>query len=333
MKALQITGYGKDIRNHLKIAEVKKPKAKAGEVLIEVHAASINPIDYKIVHGLMKIVEKLDFPAPIGFDVSGTIVSVGKGVQNFKEGDEVFSRVGAAGTLAEFVAVDATLIAPKPHNFSHEEAASIPLVGLTTLQTIKSAMKANPGQKILIHAGSGGVGSFAIQYAKALELNVATTTSTKNVEWVKALGADQVIDYKKENYLELLKDLDYVYDTLGGQYTIDSFKILKTGGKTVSIAGPPDQEFSKNFGLNPIFKFFIWLGNRKVYRAAKAKSNAYQFLFLKPSGEQLDEIRKLIEDGKIKAIIDKKFSLDESIDALEYLQSGRTKGKVVVTVK
>lgn len=333
MKTLQITGYG-DIKDNLAIMDMPKSKPDDNEVLIEVHAAGINPIDYKIIGGALKQISSLEFPASIGFDVSGVIVEKGKDVSNYSIGDEVYSRVssGKAGTYAEYIAVDSSLIAKKPRNLSFVEASGIPLVGETTVQAFEIS-QLKEGDKVLIHAGSGGIGTFAIQYAKTKGAFVYTTTSTANVEWVKTLGADRVIDYKKENYLEIVKDIDVVYDTLGGQYTVDAFKVIKQGGFVVSISGDMDGVTARQMGLNGLIRGILALKRKKITKAQKEKKASYRFLLMNPSGKQLEEISKLVEENSIKPVVDKTFSLEEGIEALEYQQSGRAKGKIIFKVK
>ena len=333
MKALQIIGYG-DVEKQLKVNNIDKPKVSDNKVLIEVHGASVNPIDYKIVQGALKQLNKLEFPAPIGFDVAGEIVEVGRNVKDFKVGDQVYSRVptNEPGSIAEYIAVDSTVVTLKPQNVSYNEAAGFPLVGLTTIQAFNWA-KLKKGDKVLIHAGSGGIGTFAIQYAKSQGAFVYTTTSTKNVKWVKELGADVVIDYKKENYLDVVKDVDIVYDTLGGGYTDDAFKVIKVGGSVASLVGAIDKETAVELGLNPVFRFVLSLGAKKVMKASKSKEARYKMILMSPNKEQLDKITTLVQDGKIKPIIDKTFSLDKAIDALLYQKSGRAKGKIIVQVR
>ncbi|SFC36533.1 NADP-dependent oxidoreductase [Kaistella jeonii] len=223
MKALQIKGYG-DIESNLAFNEIEKPTINDNQVLIEVFVASTNPIDYKIIEGLLKQVIKLNFPTGIGYDLAGVVREKGKNVFGLKVGDEVFSSVPqkSRGSFAEFIAVDENMVCLKPKNLNFEEVAALPMVGLTTIQAFERG-NLKSGDKILIHAGSGGIGSFAIQYAKSIGAFVYTTTSTPNISWVKELGADRVIDYKTENYLDIVKDIDFVYDTLGGKYTVDAF--------------------------------------------------------------------------------------------------------------
>ncbi|MFA9389913.1 MAG: NADP-dependent oxidoreductase [Prolixibacteraceae bacterium] len=334
MKALKITGYG-NLVNHLEFQNCPLPVVHQNDVLIEVHAASINPIDYKTVKGAARIISKLHFPAPIGFDVSGVIVDKGSTVTQFKLGDEVFARVGGdrPGTLAELIAVDASFIALKPTSVSHEEAASIPLVGLTTLQAFQMAgLKA--GQKVLIHAGSGGIGSFAVQLAKNIGAEVYTTTSTKNVEWVKALGADRVFDYKTENYLDEISEVDFIYDTIGGEHTRNAFKIVKSGGAVINLTGPViDRQSQIELGLSPLLRPVFAVMGLGIKSSIRKKKALYRFFLMEPNGAQLHQIAKLMEDGKIKAIIDSVYPFDKAIDALLYLELGHARGKVIVKVK
>lgn len=333
MQTLQITGYG-EIKNNVAFAEVERPIIKDHQVLIEIHSAALNPIDYKIIEGHLKAVIKLKFPAPIGFDVAGIVVEKGSKVKHLNVGDEVFSRVptDAPGTIAEFIAVDSAVVSLKPSNLSFSEAASLPLVGLTTIQSFdKVGLKA--GDKVLIHAGSGGIGTFAIQYAKSKGAYVYTTTSTKNVGWVKALDADRVIDYKTENYFDIVKNIDIVYETLGGAYTTDAFKVIKNGGKVVSLAGDIDDETAKELGLNGLIRFILSLKRRKITKLVKQKSAYYKYLAMKANGEQLKDIKTLVEANLIKPVIDKTFDFSDAIDALVYQQSGRAKGKVVIKMK
>lgn len=326
MKALQIVKYG-DIKEGLSLNEVKKPSPKAKDILIEVKAASLNPIDYKIVEGHLKDMLPLKLPCTIGFDVSGVVVEKGEDVSNFEIGDEVYSRVPQEqmGTVAEFVAVNSDLVAKKPENVSFEEASGLPLIGLTAIQALERVgLKEN--DRILIHAGSGGVGSFAIQYAKTKGAIVYTTTSTKNVAWVKALGADRVIDYKTEDYKEVANNLDIVLDTLGGDYTFDAFEIIKEGGRVSTIAGPPDEETAKHMGMGD-YKL-----PEKLSKLIKEKSAVYKLTWMQPNGEQLSAITEMVENGDIKPIVDLIYSFEDGIDAYEYLATGRAQGKVIISL-
>ena len=269
----------------------------------------------------------IPLPSTLAYDVSGIVVEKGEEASNIEIGDLVYSRVPQEqmGTVAEFVAVSSIAVSKKPGNISFEEAASLPLAGLTALQSLESVgIKEN--DKVLIHAGSGGVGSFAIQYAKAKGAYVYTTTSTNNVMWVKELGADRVIDYKTEDYKAIVKDTDIVFDTLGKNYTLEAFEIIKQGGKVVSVAGPLDEESAKMFGMAD-YKL-----PEELAKVSSAKGASYKYVFMHPNGVHLNEIKTLVEDEKIKPVIDKVYSFSESIEAFTHLASGRAKGKIVITM-
>jgi NADPH:quinone reductase-like Zn-dependent oxidoreductase len=326
MKALQVIKYG-DLKDSLVVNEVNKPTPQATDVLIAVKAAAINPIDKSIVLGNLQGLLPIAMPSTVAYDVSGVVVEKGNQVSNFEIGDLVYARVPQEqmGTLAEYVAVASTAVSKKPGNSSFEEAASIPLAGLTALQSLEYAgIKEN--DNVFIHAGSGGVGSLAIQYAKAKGAYVITTTSTSNVEWVKALGADVVIDYKTEDYKTIVKDADIVLDTLGQNYTAEAFEVIKPGGKVVSVVGPLDEDTAKLFGMAD-YKLPEELSNLST-----AKNAEYKFIFMHPNGAHLEQLKTLIEDEKIKPIIDKVYSFEDSLVAFEHLATGRAKGKIVIKV-
>lgn len=327
MKALQLVKYG-EFNDSLAFNEVDKPTIQAKDVLIEVKAAAINPIDKLIILGNLQGVVPISFPSTMAYDVSGTIVEKGDDVSNFEIGDLVYSRVPQEqmGTIADYVAVTSVAVSKKPENISFEEAASLPLAGLTALQSLEYAgIKEN--DKVLIHAGSGGVGSFAIQYAKAKGAYVYTTTSTNNVKWVKALGADRVIDYKTEDYKTIVKDVDVVFDTLGQNYTLEAFQVIKQGGKVVSVVGPLDEEIAKMFGMAD-YKL-----PEELAQLISAKDATYKYIFMHPNGAHLGEIKSLVEAKKIKPIIDKVYPFSKSIEAFTHLASGRAKGKIVINIR
>jgi len=307
MKAAIINEYG----TPLEIADIPQPALLADSVLIEVHAASVNPVDSFVHAGYLKEMMPIIFPFTMGFDVSGVVVEVGEQVSKFKKGDEVFSRPNGmqAGTIAEYAVINAEELAIKPANISHQEAASIPLVGLTAWQAIVTKGNLQKGQKILIHAGSGGVGTLAIQMAKHLGAEVATTTSAKNFELVKNLGADVVIDYKTQKFEEELSDYDLVLDMMGGETLEKSFKVLKKGGCLVSIKGQDTQGLAEQYGVH-FEAFFMW-----------------------PSGEMLSQLAQLISDGVLKPVIDRTYPIDQTQEAYDYIQTGRAKGKIVIQVK
>jgi len=326
MKGLQIEKYG-EIKDSIFINEIEKPTLKSNDILVEVKAASLNPIDYKMVEGKLEDMISLDFPSTIGFDVSGVVVEKSTGANNFEIGDEVYSRVPQEqmGTVAEFVSINCNLVAKKPKNISFEEAAGLPLAGLTAIQALEQVgIKEN--DKVLIHAGSGGVGSFAIQYAKAKGAFVYTTTSSKNVEWVEKLGADRVIDYTTEDYKEVAQNLDVVFDTLGNDYTLDAFEIIKEGGKVSTIVGPPDEETAKHMGIQD------YRLPEKLSKIIKEKSAIYKLTWMQPNAKQLNTISRMVEGGAIKPIIDVIYSFEDGIDAYLYLATGRAKGKVIVSM-
>lgn len=326
MKVLQIIKYG-ELKDSLSINEIEKPSIKASDILIETKATGLNPIDYKMVSGGLKDIVPLSLPSTIGFDVSGVIVEKGAEVTKFELGDAVYTRVPQQqmGTVAEYVVVESRVVSKKPDNISFEEAAGLPLVGLTAIQALESVgLKEN--DRVLIHAGSGGVGTFAIQYAKAKGAFVYTTTSTTNVDMVKALGADRVIDYKTEDYKTIAKDLDIVFDTLGGNYTLEAFEIIKEGGKVTTIAGFPDEESAKHLGLTN-YKL-----PEELSSLIKERSAVYKHTWMQPNGEQLDKLSSMVKDTKIKPVIDKVFSFEDSIEAYLYLSTGRAKGKVIISL-
>jgi NADPH:quinone reductase-like Zn-dependent oxidoreductase len=324
MKALQITKYG-ELKNGLSFNETAKPIINASDVLIETKAAGLNPIDYKLVNGHLKEIVALNLPNTIGFDLSGVVVEKGAEVTKFEIGDMVYARVpqNQMGTVAEYVAVASKVISKKPDNISFEEAASLPLVGLTSIQALERVgLKEN--DRILIHAGSGGVGSFAIQYAKAKGAYVFTTTSTKNVDWVKALGADCVIDYKKEDYKTIVSEIDIVFDTLGGDYTLEALHLIKVGGKVTSIAGALDEETAGMMGIEG------YNLPENLAKVIKKKSANYKLTWMQPDGAQLDAISTMVKNGEIKPVIDATYSFEDGIEAYSYLATGSAKGKVII---
>ncbi|MDR4983871.1 NADP-dependent oxidoreductase [Bacillus cereus] len=332
MKAMIIDKYGKV---PMRMTEVPTPEINEYEVLAEIHAASINPIDFKIRDGKVKMLLKYEMPLILGNDFSGVIVKVGAKVTRFKVGDEIYARPrkDKIGTFAEYIAIHEDDIALKPKNLSFEEAASIPLVGLTSYQALHDIMHLQQGQKILIHAGSGGVGTFAIQLAKIMGATVTTTASEAGANLVKSLGADEIINYKTENFEDILTNYDAVFDTIGGTTLEKSFNIIKSGGNIVSVSGMPNARFGKEFGSG-FFKTLLFSFASNKLTALEKKHNAqYSFLFMKPSGDQLRIIANYIEAGKIKPVIDRVFPFEDAQKAMEYSESGRAKGKIIVKIK
>ncbi|MCP4617557.1 MAG: NADP-dependent oxidoreductase [Bradyrhizobium sp.] len=333
MRAFLLDAYGA-IAEHVKLAEIADPTPRVDEVLIEIHAASLNPIDFKIVRGDLKRVSKYRLPRTFGFDASGVVLSAGMRATGFKAGDAVYVRSSrdTIGTFAEKIALPEKFVALKPASASHAGAASLPLVGLTTLQGFEK-VGARAGQRILIHAGAGGIGTFAVQYAKHIGLHVTSTTSSKNADFVKSLGADRVIAYDRENYLEQGGGYDIVYDTLGGAFTVDAFKVVKRGGAVISLSGPPDRDFARREGAGLLVRVAVWLMSRKVYAASAESGASYCWFFTEPNGDQLREIARLVDSGAINPVIDREFAFDQLPAALAYLEKGRARGKVVLRVK
>jgi NADPH:quinone reductase-like Zn-dependent oxidoreductase len=332
MKAYFIDRYGKQ---NGRIGDVPEPVPGAHDVLIEVHAASVNVLDSKIRSGEFKLILPYSFPLVLGNDCAGVVIAVGAAVKGFKPGDAVYARVPEQriGTFAERIAVEQNAVALKPANLSMEQAAGIPLVALTAWQALVDIARLQKGQKVLIHAGSGGVGTIAIQLAKHLGAVVATTTSTANVEWVKALGADVVIDYKQQHFEEELRDYDVVLNSLGTDVLENSLKVLKPGGQLISISGPPTAEFAKAQGLAWPLRQVMRLLSLSIRRKARKQDVRYSFLFMRANGAQLQEITTLIEAGEIKPVLDRTFAFESAGEALTYVEQGRAKGKVIVQIK
>lgn len=333
MKAFVLERHGK--KRALRSTDMPTPELRDDEVLVEVHAAGVNLLDAKIRDGEFKLILPYRLPLVLGHDVAGVVVQVGRRVQQFRLGDEVFARPDdfRIGTFAEFVAVKEASLALKPKGLKMAEAASIPLVGLTAWQALVEKAKLKKGQKVFIQAGSGGVGTFAIQLAKHLGATVATTTSTANVELVKSLGADVVIDYKTQDFEALLRNYDVVLNSQDGTTLEKSLRVLKPGGKLISISGPPDPDFGKEIAAPGFVKLVMRLLSLGVKRRAKARGVDYAFLFMRANGAQLREIARLIDAGAIRPVIDRIFPFAATNEALAYVEAGRAKGKVVVQVK
>ncbi|MHC5170474.1 NADP-dependent oxidoreductase [Acinetobacter johnsonii] len=330
MKAAYINRYGNI--DDVQLDEQSKPLITENDVLVKIHAASINPLDLRVLEGEFKAIQPVKFPFILGNDFAGTVVQVGANVKQFKAGDEVYAKTDQNGAFAEYTVVHQSSLALKPQNISMEITASLPLVSLTAWQALVEIAKVQAGQKVLIHAGSGGVGSIAIQLAKHLGATVATTTSGKNAQWVKALGADIIIDYKTTDFEQELKDYDVVLDTQGGKILEKSLNVLKRGGRIISISGPPDREFAEAIHANWLLKCIIPLLSWSIRNKAKKKGITYSFLFMQPNGQQLSEISKLVESGKINPIVDKTYAFTEIKDAFQYVNTGRAKGKVVLKI-
>ena len=333
MKAFIVDRYRK--KEPLRYGDMPEPVAGQDDVLVEVHAAGLNPLDAKIRDGAFKAVIPYRPPFVLGHDVAGIVVGIGSNVSRFKLGDEVYARPrdGRIGTFAERIAIDQADVALKPETIGMEEAASLPLVGLTAWQALVERAGLQKGQKILIHAGSGGVGTVAIQLAKHLGATVATTTSTANVDLVKRLGADIVIDYRTQEFDKLLSGYDVVLNSLDGATLRKSLDVLKPGGMLISISGPPDPDFARAQGMNWLLRQVMRLLSLGIRRRAAARDIDYSFLFMHANGAQLGQITALVDKGIIRPVVDRIFPFDGTNEALAFVETGRVKGKVVVKLR
>jgi NADPH:quinone reductase-like Zn-dependent oxidoreductase len=333
MKALTFKRYGKS--PDIGFADVPRPTPKANELLVQIYAAGVNPVDNMIPTGMFKPVLHFQLPATLGSDLAGVVVEVGSRVTRFKPGDAVFANIFdlGLGSLADFAVVPERAAALKPANLDFVQAAAMPMVGLTSWQALKERLDLRAGQKLFIPAGSGGIGTFAIQLAKQLGAMVGTTTSTGNINLVRRLGADEIVDYKQQEFEQVLRGYDAVLATIRGDAIEKSLGILKPGGRLVSLVGPLDVAFAQARRLNFTLKFVFGLMSRKIMRLAKKQEVAYSFLFVRPDGNQLAEIGKLLEVERIQPVIDKVFPFEQAKEALEYLAEGHSKGKVVVRMR
>ncbi|XAS73376.1 NADP-dependent oxidoreductase [Micrococcaceae bacterium Sec5.1] len=329
MKAFVLNKY----KEALQEVDVPEPVVGEHDVLVQVKAAGLNQLDEKIRQGEFKQILPYRLPLILGNDLAGVVVSVGAKVRSFKPGDEVFARPNQdrIGTFAERIAVAEADLAIKPASISMDEAGSLPLVALTAWQALVERGKVGPGQKVLIHAGAGGVGSIAIQLAKYLGATVATTVSAKNADFVRELGADVVIDYRTEDFAEILHGYDLVLDSLGGENLERSLKVLKPGGKAIGISGPPDPSFAQQLGANVVMKGAVALISAGIRRKARRLGVTYEFLFMRANGSQLREIAALIDAGEIRPVVGRVVPFNQTPDVLAELDKGGVRGKTVVS--
>lgn len=317
----------------LELAEVPLPSVGPHDVLIKVAAAGVNKLDDMLRKGEFKPTLPYRLPVILGDDVAGEVVEVGSAVSRFKKGDLVFGKpdVKRLGTYAEYAAVDESELAFKPASMSWADAGSFPLVGLTAWQAMVIRGGVQAGQKVLIHGGAGGVGALAIQLAKHLGATVATTASASNAEFVKELGADIVIDYRTQNFAEILSGYDLVLDTQGGETLLKSLQVLHPGGKVIGITGPPDEGFARASNLSPVLRTVIKMLSSKVNKKARSLGVTYEFLFVQASGSQLAELSALIEAKKLRHFVSREFSFAQTPEALEAVVQGKiSRGKAVV---
>lgn len=316
------------------LTEAAIPTIGVHDLLVNVRAASYNPVDNRVRKGNVSIVmkKKTVFPFVMGYDFAGTVVQVGSDVTKFNVGDDVYGRTrnDRPGSFANFMAVDEADVAAKPQSLSMSEAAALPLVGLTAYEALHERMKLTSGQKILILAGAGGVGTIAIQMAKQMDAYVATTASKKGYDLVKRLGADEIIDYHTTDFSDVLHDYDAVLDTQGGDDLIKALQIVKPGGTVVSLAGLPDAKFASEQQLGWFKARLFGLVAHKITKLAAQKRVNYHFLFMDADGDQVTNLTKFVEAGALKPVIDRKFNFDDAIEAIDYAMSGHTKGKVIM---
>ncbi|MDQ0865032.1 NADP-dependent oxidoreductase [Arthrobacter globiformis] len=330
MRAFVVTKY----REPLREAEVAEPIVGDRDVLVRVEAAGLNQLDEKIRLGEFRQILPYKLQLVLGHDVAGTVIRVGAKVREFKPGDQVYARPATAriGTFAEHIAVAEEDLALKPASASMEEAGSLPLVALTAWQALVEQGNVQRGQKVLIHAGAGGVGSIAIQLAKHLGASVATTVSGPNTGFVRDLGADTVIDYRTQDFEQLLTGYDLVLDSLGGENLEKSLRILNPGGKAIGISGPPDPAFARNAGLNPVLRLATRALSSKIRKQAKKLGVGYEFLFMRASGDQLRQISALVDHGVLRPVVGKVFDFGDTPHALQSLAKGGIRGKAVITL-
>lgn len=331
MRALVIHRYGGP--EVLSLEDRPEPPAGARDVVIAVRAAALNPLDAKLREGKVRLVLPLRFPATLGCDVAGLVRAVGAEVTRFRAGDEVFARLEKRrmGGLAEVVAADESVVAPRPRSVSFEEAASFPLAGLTALQALRDVARLQPGQRVLVHAGAGGVGSLAIQIAKILGLHVVATTSGRNAELCRGLGADDVIDYTREDAGARVRDLDAVLDSLGGASEVRSLGLVRRGGIVVGVGGLPDGDFARET-LPWWAAAGLWLATFGRRRAAARAGARFAYLFMRADGDELAEIAAWVDAGKLRPVIHRTYALADVAEAFAELERGRARGKIVVTI-
>ena len=332
MIAAFVDGYGQ--HQALRIGNFPAPKQGPSDIFVKIHAASVNPVDYKLRDGKFRLLRSNQFPLILGHDCAGEVLQIGEKVTRFKIGDRIFSRPrnGRIGTFAEFIAIDESEAALMPLNLNYHEAASLPLVALTSWQALVDVAQLKPKQKLLIHAGAGGIGTFAIQLAKHIGAEVWTTTSGKNVEFVKSLGADHVINYEDGKFEERVKKLDVVLDTLGGDFLDKSLMITRPDGCVVSISGSPDYRTAKDTGLDLLRSLLLGVVGLRVNSRAKKAGVNYRFIFMKPLGDELAQIAVLVGKGVIKPVVDRIFPISECQSAIKYSESGRARGKIVISL-
>jgi NADPH:quinone reductase-like Zn-dependent oxidoreductase len=330
MKAFVVEKYGKD---GLRAAQVSEPSVGLRDVLVRVSAASINPLDKMVRNGEFKHLLRYKTPFVLGHDVAGVVTRVGADVGDYKVGDEVYARPRdlRIGAFAEYIAIDHADIALKPNSLTMEESAAVPLVALAAWQALVNLAQLKPGQKILVHAGAGGLGSTVVQLAKHLSAYVATTAHGNDEEKLRGLGANEVIDYTKADFGELLSGYDVVLDSLGGDNLAKSLTVLKPGGLAISVVGPPDAAFAEQLG-RPLLRPVMSLLSRRLLARARKLDVRYSFFFMRANGAQLKTLAALYDARTLRPVLDRVFPFDDTLEAMAYVEQGHAKGKVVMTM-
>jgi len=331
MRAYVLTRYGD--ASAMELRDVPEPTAGAGEVLIRVRAAGLNPVDFKIRQGKMRLVTPLKLPQVAGSELSGVVEAVGAGVTRFAAEDRVFARVDKVklGAYAEYVAVHESLVAKMPESLDFADAAGLPLAGLTALQALRDELDVTLGDRVFITGGAGGVGTLAIQLAVWMGAEVATTASPRGEELVRSLGATTVVNYREQKFKDVLSGYDAAFDLTGGQDLRDIFTILKRGAKTVvTIAGVPEPGTAKDMDKGPLMAALLWVASAKIRFEAGRRGVGYRYLFMHPSGEDLGLLAGLVDKGQLKPVTDRVFPFGQIADAFAYLEQGHAKGKIVV---
>lgn len=331
MHALLLNRYGGP--EAAALGTVPRPVPGAGELLVRVHAAGLNPVDFKTREGKLKVIQRYSLPAVMGNELAGVVQTVGPGATRFSPGDRVFARVpkGSMGAFADYAVVPESVTTPMPASIDFETAAGVPLAGLTALQALRDELHLKPGSRVFIPGGAGGVGTFAIQIAKWLGAEVTTTASPRGRDLVERLGADVVIDYTVQDFTDHVRDMDGVFDLLGGETLSKSFSVVKPGATVVSVAALPEPQTAlKDLGRGPLLAALFWFASYGLRAQARKHGARYRFLFMHPSGAELAELAQLIEQGVLNPVIDRIFPFEQIGDAFAYLESGRAKGKIVV---
>lgn len=325
MRAVIMTGYGS--RGTVHVRDMPEPTPGDDELLVNVHSAGINPLDVKIRDGKLRLVRRFPLPAIMGNELSGVVAAVGRAVRGFKVGDAIFARVDKRrlGAFAERACVRQSHAAHKPSRLSMSEAAGVPLAALTAWQAL-DLLGVGAGSRVLVHAGAGGVGSFAVQLTKLRGAWVASTASERNLSLVRDLGADQVIDDTAQHFEQVLEPVDGVFDTLGGEVLERSLSATRRGGLVVSIAGAPEPQAATMEGMGRFPEALFWLASLGVRRRARRVGVGYRYLFMRPDGQQLAKIGHFIDDGKLRVLMDREIPVDRVLDALAHVETGRARG-------